>query len=212
MKKNQSGFSMVEVILVLIFITLVGFVGWYVWHSNAKDTKSSDGSVTSPSVQEQKQVSGVELTNDSLPFTLHYPNDWEVGSDNKTDYGFYSLRLQPKGTVIEPSAGGAVLKSGAELLLTKSSDQSTNPEKNVEEYSSNSQDAKFLKSKKIITVDGVKALEYDLDRTTDGGTSVHEVRFYKDSIVYVFDMDNQQYSQPSYKSGFDSIVKSIDFK
>src|SRR5581483_5820286 len=52
LKKNQSGFSAVEVILVVIIVGLVGFIGWYVWHNRAMkvapSTLSSATASTTP--------------------------------------------------------------------------------------------------------------------------------------------------------------------
>lgn len=44
MKENQKGFTLVEVLLAVIALTLVGFAGWYVWQS--KDGASSNNSTT----------------------------------------------------------------------------------------------------------------------------------------------------------------------
>lgn len=210
MKKNEKGFGLVETLLVLILITLVGFVGWSVWHSNNKSSKPVS-SVAHQSDQTNKSVDGVLLSKDYLPFTLRYPNTWEIRSESPTNYGFDAIELQAKGSVVE-TGNGEDLKSGALINIMKTSDRSTNPETSVEEYASSSQDAKFLKNKRTFTVDGIEALAYDLDRTADSGTSLHQVRFYKDSVLYVLYMDNRQYTQPQYKAAFDTTVKSIHFK
>ena len=49
MKKihNQSGFGAVEVLLTLIFVVLLVFVGWYIYHTDHKSTTPSIKTTTS---------------------------------------------------------------------------------------------------------------------------------------------------------------------
>ena len=49
MKKNEKGFGAIEGIVVLIIVGLLGFVGWYVWHSRATKTAYSPATNTSTS-------------------------------------------------------------------------------------------------------------------------------------------------------------------
>jgi len=36
---DQGGFSAIETVLVLVFVGVIGFVGWYVYHSKQSTTK-----------------------------------------------------------------------------------------------------------------------------------------------------------------------------
>jgi len=47
LKQNESGFSAVEVVLVLIIVVLLGVVGWFVY-KNQKKTSPSTSTATSP--------------------------------------------------------------------------------------------------------------------------------------------------------------------
>lgn len=61
--QNQSGFSIVEGLLIFIIIALVGFIGYYVWHASSK-TKSTYDSVAktaSSSNQESSKKSGSDV-------------------------------------------------------------------------------------------------------------------------------------------------------
>ena len=42
MKKNQHGFAVLELLLILIIVGLLGGMGWYVWHSSKKSNDSFD--------------------------------------------------------------------------------------------------------------------------------------------------------------------------
>ncbi len=50
MKRNQTGFTIIEGLLILIIIGLVSFVGWYVWDSS-KDTVKLAASDKTPSAK-----------------------------------------------------------------------------------------------------------------------------------------------------------------
>lgn len=42
MKRLQSGFTVIEVLLILIIVGLIGGTGWYVWHANNNANKNLD--------------------------------------------------------------------------------------------------------------------------------------------------------------------------
>jgi hypothetical protein len=212
MNKNQKGFSAIEGLLIILVVLLLSFIGYYVYHAqnttnslydNSGKITNSTGSKTS-----EKRVS---LARDYLPFTLSYPSDWEIRNESTTDYGFDNIELQAKGSVVE-TGNGEDLKSGALMDIMKSSDKSVNPENSFNEYIAKNKDDKRFKNIKTITLDSVSALESDFDSTNDGGTSIHEVRFYKDNTLYLLNMDNTQYSQSQYKAAFQSTVHSIKFR
>lgn len=42
MKNNQSGFSVIEGLLIFVIIGIVGFTGWFIWHSKQSTDKTLD--------------------------------------------------------------------------------------------------------------------------------------------------------------------------
>jgi hypothetical protein len=49
--KNETGFSAVETILILVIVGVAGFVGWYVWHiKQATDKDLANTATTAPVV------------------------------------------------------------------------------------------------------------------------------------------------------------------
>lgn len=62
MKKNEKGFSAVEVLLVLVVIGLLGGAGWYVWQSKNKN----DQSTTSTSQADSKRENNKEAPKDEV--------------------------------------------------------------------------------------------------------------------------------------------------
>lgn len=57
-RTEESGFSAVELVLVLVFVGVVGFVGWYVHNSK----QSTDKVLSSGNVTVHKTVSSVSST------------------------------------------------------------------------------------------------------------------------------------------------------
>jgi Tfp pilus assembly protein PilV len=74
LRKNDSGFTMVEVLLVLILAVLIGLSGWYVYHTEHKTSAntSSKTSKTTPI------ASMLTWTDPSKLYTLNYPSNWTV--------------------------------------------------------------------------------------------------------------------------------------
>lgn len=95
MKVNQKGFSVVEGLLVIIALTLVGGIGYYVYQSN--QDKKTDNSVTSQtneqsSKQEEKStdkgpvhVGWKTYTSSAQKVSFEYPEGWFVREDSETN-------------------------------------------------------------------------------------------------------------------------------
>jgi Tfp pilus assembly protein PilE len=81
MKKQQAGFTFVETLLVLIFIAIIGFTGYYVWHSQKNTSKTLDTAVKSsaqktPSADGTAGQSADKLTLDSNKVSFVKPKGW----------------------------------------------------------------------------------------------------------------------------------------
>ncbi len=93
MRKNYQGFTLVEVLLIIIVLTLISFAGWYVWHTNKNDNKTT---INHSTAKDTKQSSESDPTADWKSYTstagkysLKYPASWVTASnpescDNKT--------------------------------------------------------------------------------------------------------------------------------
>ncbi len=73
MKKNENGFSALEVILIVIITGLVGFAGWSVLSRKSDDKKDSEPVAKT---SEQKKETGQTITNTSPSFTFTLPDGW----------------------------------------------------------------------------------------------------------------------------------------
>jgi type II secretory pathway pseudopilin PulG len=99
MKKinNGSGFSVVELLLVIVIVILLGFMGWYIYHNdhktNVNTTKSSSTSTTIYSNWKTFVTSYQKLS-------FKYPNNW-VLTDNSTSNGNDDITIKsPAGLSI----------------------------------------------------------------------------------------------------------------
>jgi prepilin-type N-terminal cleavage/methylation domain-containing protein len=80
-RQKQSGFTVVEVLLVLILIAIVAFAGYYVWHSQ-KDTDKTleatnkSSAQKSPSADDSSGQQADRLTLDSGKVSFVKPKGW----------------------------------------------------------------------------------------------------------------------------------------
>jgi len=87
--KNSMGFSAVEVLLILVVIGILGFTGWFVYHSQKVANKdySSESSVqtstnqksTTPSASNAKtkaMATWSDFSNTAIGLKFRYPSDW----------------------------------------------------------------------------------------------------------------------------------------
>jgi hypothetical protein len=95
-KMNTKGFSIVEVLLVLLVVGAIAGVGWYVWEKQNSDTKqattvpesSNAQDKDSESIEEYKHITKVPedwltLSDSKYSFTYSHPPTWKVKPDSK---------------------------------------------------------------------------------------------------------------------------------
>ena len=104
MKKDQNGFSVVEVIMAIVIVGLVGVVGWMFLQNSSKGSKTNDAAVTKDSHSDSSKSSAPKSTTtpSSRPIStdkpaprtktfnggygvnwvsFKYPADWTISSD-----------------------------------------------------------------------------------------------------------------------------------
>lgn len=73
--KKQSGFSLVESLLIAVVLTVVGFGGWYVWsRDNNQDIAQENTTYTSSSNKEGQETENKLELNDTVSVLL--PDNW----------------------------------------------------------------------------------------------------------------------------------------
>lgn len=96
MNVHQKGFSVVEILVVIVIVGLLGAVGWLVYDRQNSKTKNSDEVVyTSRQKQEVAKTDDVKQSNffeiEELGVKFELPNKlaglyYTMGNDNKTAY------------------------------------------------------------------------------------------------------------------------------
>jgi Tfp pilus assembly protein PilE len=87
MKRNENGFSAVEVILLLVIVSLIGVVGFMVYKnhnktSNSTTTASTTKSSTTPTKATPDPYAGWQSYSDSH-VSFKYPSGWQMGNGDK---------------------------------------------------------------------------------------------------------------------------------
>lgn len=87
LKKNESGFSAVEVLLILVILAMIGFLGWYVWRNNTEESKTP--TVTNVSDQQRP----MQKYDDNF-VSFNYPKGWSAKRiNNKNSQGTKTLKI-----------------------------------------------------------------------------------------------------------------------
>ena len=77
LQKNKDGFTVVEVLLVLILVVLIGFAGWYVYHTDHKTTANTN--TTSNTSTSSNVYAGWKTDTTSISgLSFKYPSTWTV--------------------------------------------------------------------------------------------------------------------------------------
>jgi prepilin-type N-terminal cleavage/methylation domain-containing protein len=69
MRKNQKGFSVLEVLLAVVLLAVIAGVGFYINRENTIETNKT-------STNQSKKATWREFTNSGNEFRLFYPSDW----------------------------------------------------------------------------------------------------------------------------------------
>jgi type II secretory pathway component PulJ len=56
MNKQQSGFAVVESLLILVIVAIIGGTGWFVWHSKQQTDKTLSETGNSQAVNPSKKT------------------------------------------------------------------------------------------------------------------------------------------------------------
>ncbi len=134
LQKNELGFSVVEIVLVVVIVALIGTVGWLVYKNHHKtttaaitttlSTKPTTSTTTkTPTSTTSSTPQKYFLDNNQVSYTL--PSGWEVATPPSN---------------LEPPCGNSFLstlsKCNDEAILVLKSDGFTNPDQFYVEISS----------------------------------------------------------------------------
>ncbi|MBP7807267.1 prepilin-type N-terminal cleavage/methylation domain-containing protein [Candidatus Saccharibacteria bacterium] len=215
MKTNQNGFSVVEVIVVLVVVVLLGTVGWLVY--DRQQSKNDNTAVTTQTTQPATTNSDSETnkaedktatyTHSELKYSFDHPKEWTIEKVAKPEgfTGVYSKVHIKSANYKEKTddAYGGVTK-GAIVTVTAQTAQGKTP---IADYVSGK--VLYTSEEKSLTVAGEDAVEYRL--AYEGPPSL-KTQFYKDDLVYIInyaDTTNPDFDK--YLDEYRAIVKSFRF-
>jgi len=103
MKKSQSGFAVLETILILVVIGIIGFTGWYVWHSRQATDKTFNQTGNSEVVKGALSDT-TQKNNQSSQQKYLVIKEWGVELPLTSDYYDATYCFQPAHHYAEYSA------------------------------------------------------------------------------------------------------------
>jgi prepilin-type N-terminal cleavage/methylation domain-containing protein len=102
LQRNQSGFSAVELILVIVIVALISVVGWLVYKDHHKTMPAA---TTNTSTNKSVSSTGTTTatpnpysgwkTNTSLGMTLEYPSNWTFQDNSSSNSSLPDANLTP---------------------------------------------------------------------------------------------------------------------
>ncbi len=114
--KIQKGFSIAEVMVLIVVLGILSFAGWVVWNRSRQDDSSSysfsSTEEQNASSSEQQTTTYVDYSNQDLNLSLNYPSSWTLGESISNTRGLGSegaiTLTSPNGLIlhINPNYGG----------------------------------------------------------------------------------------------------------
>jgi len=82
MDKNQKGFGIVEILIIIVIVGLIGTVGWLVYdRQKSKDTETPSTTNTSQTTNTEAETPKMsDYNSDELGLSLSYPSEWGAAS------------------------------------------------------------------------------------------------------------------------------------
>lgn len=205
-RKNEAGFSPVEVVIVLVIVALIGVVGWLVYRNHNKTSTTTVSTTNTSNASKPTSHSGMYegwQTYKGDGFNLKYPADWKYVT---------------KGTV----AGGGEFAFDEFLPTANYPDnnahsiafETATTNNTVSEYASNQGSSEGQVSAKIITINGSPA--YTVNYNVPGPSGVpygysvyigHNIGHNGLIVILHYVAGNSD----KYKSTYENIANSIQF-
>lgn len=212
MKKNEKGFSAVEILVVVVIVGLIGAVGWLVY--DRQNGKTATNSTQTDTADTTKETETPEVTTKEYKgklISFQYPKEWTPATETKTNVDeFVSLKTADYKTG-EASIGGEEVKAGAIVSVSVMKTSATTIQAVEAPYirgtvlQSKIQDGEV--QLKEITTGGVKAYEFTWQYEGDGS---RVVEFISNGLFVhaVLDTTGDETAQTQYQP-FLNMLKTL---
>lgn len=215
MRKNESGFSAVEGIIIVVVVGLLGVGGWYVWSKQNADktaNTANNSSNTNENNQDEEEDETADwrlVTSGKGAYSIRIPDGWTITRDITTDL-----------MASTDSEASITLKEGTSAIINDQNGFGTDAPirfsvDNHEDYHEGYTQSSFD------TVDGVKGVRYlYVNQTPPSEEGIGSLALGDKIYVYVFTKGDAKYSV-SYllaKSDTDrlelieDVVRTLKFK
>ena len=187
MKRNEDGFSVVEILLVLVAVALIGGVGLYVWQSknNAKSTSTNSSSQPIANNAEKNQEVSTKTSNlkttsfASNKISFSSPSSWIVATNDNSCAMPVDVKLECLGTAVitPPEKLPTISGGGTEYFLF-----------NVDVY----KNTKNSSAKKWLETEFGAMYPVSSDKTSEQSINGYDTYYFRhinnsyDEIQYVF--------------------------
>lgn len=112
MKKNQKGFGVIELLILVVLVGLLGFLGWRFYEARQKTDESPKIESTSQvSVKDTTPQGWVKYKNNDLGISFSYPKQWKLVDCASIEHKFIYLGSDNRGVGISGD-GKSILCGG----------------------------------------------------------------------------------------------------
>lgn len=151
MKANEKGFSVVEVLIVIVVVGLVGGAGWYIWQKQNDKSASNNTNQVSNEAQ-------VEHVDSSKTFSIQYPNSWSVVPYEAPGYDGPARPEPDWSKTPQPITLRSQNNKNAEISIDGYTDVNTTIDKEIEAI-----DKDQFNTYSKVTINGYEAIKHVLD-------------------------------------------------
>ncbi len=205
LSNNQKGFSIGQVLLVVVVLGLISGIGYYVYDRQASTSEpqtSSTSEATPPVSDENKAATGDWKTYSGMTITMKYPETWKQQEKlNETDSVYFA-----SADYLAPEMEGPNVKAGYSLdvMVTKTLSYNSHAAM-VAAYKDTKDAAACGGDYQEITIDGEKAILSDMKCH---GTDLVAIAI-KDGTEYFFRLNSLDEDKPEVRMLFNQILSTV---
>jgi len=190
--RNESGFTAVEGLLIVLVLTVIGFGGYYVWHSQKKPPTKPVATTTKTSAKPAQStdpyVGWKEHVNEKYKFSFMYPpsDDTHTWTAFVTELPETSQGYQ-LGDYVNAAGATLVLKSqrnGHQPFTFNVTKEGSVEDRGLTWETSVDQAHYKQKSKTMTTKNGVSGTKWEYESLDGTNSDFVRYRFVRDGLSY----------------------------
>lgn len=212
MNTSKNGFTVIEILMIIVCIGLVVSVGRLAYDRFYNKTSTQQVSTELDQQQDKTAQANPEVTskwktftNSRLPFSFSYPENWTAEVFEDASYDIYNISVSAPGTHRGDSVYEDIVK-GAKISLDCTSDGSF---VSLEQFKKEDYIYKNASSKKReVTVNNTTALQYVVSYE---GPAKRETTFFVNKNQCDILIQESIYENKIYGKLYDELLNSVRF-